>query len=239
KYVELKDSYKSIRESFVHAGAANKCKVIIKPVHSESITVDNPAQILDGLDGILVAPGFGYRGVEGKIQAIRYARENKIPFLGICLGMQCAVIEFSRNVLQLKEANSTEMDEQTPHPVIDIMEEQKKITNMGGTMRLGSYSCSLLPGSLSESIYQKPEIAERHRHRYEFNNAYTAQFEAAGLTISGINRKNNLVEIIEIKDHPWFIGVQFHPEYRSTVAHPHPLFVSFVKAAIEHQTRGK
>ncbi|MDY0343958.1 MAG: CTP synthase [Lentimicrobium sp.] len=236
KYVELKDAYKSIRESFVHAGATNKCKVVVKPVHSESISADTAAQILQGLDGILVAPGFGYRGIEGKIEAIRYARENAIPFFGICLGMQCAVIEFSRNVLHLKNAHSTEMEPETPFPVIDIMEEQKRVTNMGGTMRLGSYSCSLIPGSRSEKIYQKQEVAERHRHRYEFNNQYLDQFEEAGLKAAGINRENNLIEIVELSNHPWFIGVQFHPEYLSTVATPHPLFVSFVKAAMAYQT---
>lgn len=235
KYVELKDAYKSIRESFVHAGATNKCSVVIKPVHSESITAGTAAQALEGLDGILVAPGFGYRGIEGKIEAIRYARENAIPFFGICLGMQCAVIEFGRNVLHLKDAHSTEMEPQTPFPVIDIMEEQKRVTHMGGTMRLGSYSCSIIPGSMSEKIYQKQEIAERHRHRYEFNNQYLDQFETAGLKAAGINKENNLVEIVELSNHPWFIGVQFHPEYLSTVANPHPLFVSFVKAAMEYQ----
>lgn len=239
KYVELKDAYKSINESFVHAGAANKCKVVVKPVHSESISSETVAQMLDGLDGILVAPGFGYRGIEGKIEAIRYAREHAIPFFGICLGMQCAVIEFSRNVLRLNGAHSTEMDPETPYPVIDIMEEQKRVTNMGGTMRLGSYSCSIIPGSKSEKIYQKQEIAERHRHRYEFNNQYLEQFEEAGLKAAGINRQNNLIEIVELDNHPWFIGVQFHPEYLSTVASPHPLFVSFVKAAMEYHNSRK
>ena len=236
KYVELKDAYKSINESFVHAGATNKCKVIVKPIHSESVTDENASEIFQGLDGMLVAPGFGSRGIEGKIAAVRYAREQNIPFLGICLGMQCAVIEFGRNVLHLEGANSTEMEPETPFPVIDIMEEQKMISNLGGTMRLGSYPCDIEPGSKSAAIYQKSEIAERHRHRYEFNNQYLEQYEAAGLKATGINTQNNLVEIVELSSHPWFIGVQFHPEYRSTVASPHPLFVSFVKASMEYHT---
>jgi len=233
KYVELKDSYKSISEAFIHAGAANDCKVSIEWIHSENITDENVAEKFKGLKGILVAPGFGQRGIEGKITAIKYARENSVPFFGICLGMQCAVIEFARNVLGFKDANSTEMNPGTTNPVIDLLEAQKKITNKGGTMRLGSYPCNVSPDTNAWEIYKKKEITERHRHRYEFNNEYLADFEKAGMTASGINPEGGLVEIVEIKDHPWFVGVQFHPEYKSTVANPHPLFVNFVKAAIE------
>ncbi|MCW3104584.1 MAG: synthase [Bacteroidetes bacterium] len=233
KYVELKDSYKSISESFIHAGATNDCKVSIEWIHSESITDENVGERFKGLKGILVAPGFGQRGIEGKISAIRYARENNVPFFGICLGMQCAVIEFARNVLGFKDANSTEMNPGTTNPVIDLLEAQKKITNKGGTMRLGAYPCHITPETNAWEIYRKKEITERHRHRYEFNNEYLADFEKAGMTASGINPEGGLVEIVEIKDHPWFVGVQFHPEYKSTVANPHPLFVNFVKAAIE------
>jgi CTP synthase len=236
KYVELQDSYKSILESFIHAGAINEVKVNVRSIHSEYITKDNFEQKMKGLDGILVAPGFGERGIEGKIKAVRFARENGIPFLGICLGMQMAVIEFGRNVLGLKDANSTEMDEQTPHPVISLMEEQKNITNMGGTMRLGAWDCDLKEGSLVARVYHgNTHITERHRHRYEFNNAYKDQFEKAGLIASGINTDTQLVEIIELPDHPWFIGVQYHPEYKSTVANPHPLFVGFIKAVQLHK----
>ena len=234
KYVELKDAYKSINESFVHAGAANQFKVKVKSIHSESIDSSTVEAALAGLDGILVAPGFGSRGIEGKIEAIKYARENKIPFLGICLGMQSAVVEFGRNVLGLSDAHSTEMNPETSYPVIDIMEEQKSIQDMGGTMRLGSYPCTIEEGSKAFSVYGIKEIEERHRHRFEFNNQYLKQYQDAGMLTPGINTRNNLVEIIELKDHPWFIGVQFHPEYKSTVANPHPLFVSFVKAAIEY-----
>lgn len=233
KYVELKDAYKSINESFVHASAENECKVSLKLIHSEHINPSNVADILKELHGILVAPGFGLRGIEGKIEAIRYARENKIPFFGICLGMQCAVIEFGRNVLGLAGAHSTEMNPETKYPVIDLMEEQKKIKGMGGTMRLGSYPCMLNKGANVYRIYQTMNISERHRHRYEFNNEYLEAYEKAGMLAAGMNTKDNLVEIIELKDHPWFIGVQFHPEYKSTVAKPHPIFVDFVKAAIE------
>ena len=236
KYVELKDAYKSINESFVHAGAVNKHKVIVKPIHSELITPVTVEELLKGLDGILVAPGFGNRGIEGKIEAIKYVRENKIPFLGICLGMQCAVIEYGRNVLGLKGAHSTEMDIETPYPVIDIMEEQKSIEDMGGTMRLGSYPCTIEKGTKTFDVYGSVDIAERHRHRYEFNNQFIKQYQDSGMKTPGINTRNNLVEIIELIDHPWFIGVQFHPEYRSTVANPHPLFVSFVKAAIKYRS---
>ncbi len=235
KYVELKDAYKSIIESFTHAGTANECKVKLEMVHSEEVNAENAEEMLSNLDGILVAPGFGNRGIEGKIEAVRYARENKIPFLGICLGMQCAVIEFARNVLKLENANSTEFNKRTPNPVIDIMEMQKKISGMGGTMRLGAYPCHLKEGSLAYEAYNTIEIAERHRHRYEFNNHYSAAYENAGMKLSGLNPKENLVEIIELKDHPWFLGVQFHPEYKSTVARPHPVFVRFVKAVIDNK----
>ena len=239
KYVELKDAYKSITESFIHAGAVNEYRVTVKTVHSETINEKNVGEKLAGLDGILVAPGFGPRGIEGKIVTIRHARENKIPFLGICLGMQCAVVEFGRNVLGLKGANSTEFDNETAFPVIDMMEEQKKIAGLGGTMRLGSFPCKLKKASKVYSIYKTENIRERHRHRYEFNNQYTELFQKAGMVPVGINEKDNLVEIIELKGHPWFIGVQFHPEFKSTVANPHPLFVAFVKAAMEYAGKSK
>jgi CTP synthase len=232
KYVELKDSYKSIAEAFIHAGAVNDCKVKLEWIHSESLTEENIEQKLNGLKAVLVAPGFGNRGIEGKIAAIKYAREHNIPFLGICLGMQCAVIEYARNVLGLKDAHSREMNPATSSPVIDLIEAQKNISHMGGTMRLGAYACRLEDGSLVHSIYGKTNITERHRHRYEFNNEYTKEFTNAGLVLSGINPDAGLVEIIEIPNHPFFIGVQFHPEYKSTVENPHPLFVGFVKAAL-------
>jgi CTP synthase len=237
KYIELQDAYKSILESFIHAGAMNECQVQIMNVHSEFITADNVAEKLAGLDGLLVAPGFGHRGVEGKIVAVKYARENALPFFGICLGMQMAVIEFARNVLGLKEAHSTEMDPETSEPVIDLMEEQKKITVKGGTMRLGAYPCDLKEGSLAYKIYGKASISERHRHRWEFNNKYLDQFEKAGMIASGKNPGTGLVEIIELPtgsgghNHPFFIGVQYHPELKSTVENPQPIFVHFVKAA--------
>jgi CTP synthase len=236
KYIELKDSYKSIVEAFNHAGAENECRVELKWIHSESLKTENIEQKLGDLKGLLVAPGFGERGIEGKIAAIKYARENKIPFFGICLGMQCAVVEYARNVLGLANAHSTEIDPKTPHPVIDLMTEQKTVVEKGGTMRLGAYKCQLTPGSLANKIYEKEEISERHRHRFEFNNKYLELFNNAGMLTTGINPANNLVEIVEIPDHPWFVGVQFHPEYKSTVAAPHPLFVSFVKAAVEVAT---
>lgn len=241
KYVELKDAYKSISESFIHAGAENNCKVNVKMIHSEMIEEGENGNILAGLDGILVAPGFGSRGIEGKINAVRYAREHNIPFLGICLGMQCAVIEFARNVLGLDKANSTEFNQKTPFPVIDMMEDQKKISGLGGTMRLGRFDCNLVVGSKAFEVYNMENIAERHRHRYEFNNKFSDDFTKVGMIQSGINRQGKLVEIIELKDHPWFIGVQFHPEYKSTVDKPHPLFVNFVKAAKEFadEFRGK
>ncbi|WP_291963534.1 CTP synthase [Maribacter sp.] len=236
KYVELQDSYKSILEAFIHAGAANEVKVVVKSVHSEYITAANYESKLKGLDAILVAPGFGERGIEGKVKAVEYARVMKIPFLGICLGMQMAVIEYARNVLNLANANSTEMDEETSDPVISIMEEQKTVTDMGGTMRLGAWDCELKDGSLVKEMYDgASQISERHRHRYEFNNAYLEQLENAGLKATGFNKETNLVEIVELNDHPWFIGVQYHPEYKSTVANPHPLFVGLVKAALAHK----
>jgi CTP synthase len=231
KYVELQDSYKSILESFIHAGAENEVKVIVKSVHSEYINEDNIAEKLSGLDGILVAPGFGERGIEGKVAAVRYARENNLPFFGICLGMQMAVIEYSRNVLGIKDANSVEMDPNTLNPVINLMEEQKNVTDMGGTMRLGSWKCELSEGSKVSEVYGAKSIEERHRHRYEYNDSYRSQLEAAGMKATGTNPETGLVEIIEIPAHPWFIGVQYHPEYKSTVANPHPLFIAFVKAA--------
>jgi CTP synthase len=231
KYIELQDAYKSILESFIHAGAVNETKVQVVNVHSEFITDDNVSEKLAGLDGLLVAPGFGHRGTEGKIIAVKFARENDLPFFGICLGMQMAVIEFARNVLGIKDAHSTEMDGHTTNPVINMMEEQKKIKMMGGTMRLGAYPCEIAKGSLAEKIYGSTEISERHRHRYEFNNDYYEQFEAAGMKASGINPNTALVEIMEIPTHPFFIGVQYHPELKSTVENPAPLFVHFIQAA--------
>jgi CTP synthase len=231
KYIELQDAYKSILESFVHAGAMNECKVQILNVHSESITSENVAEKLGNLDGLLVAPGFGHRGIEGKITAVKYARENQLPFFGICLGMQMAVIEFARNVLGLAKAHSTEMQADTPVPVIDLMENQKKITVKGGTMRLGAYPCAIEEGTLARTIYGKSLISERHRHRYEFNNEYLQQFEEAGMIASGKNPESGLVEIIELPGHPFFIGVQYHPELKSSVENPQPIFVHFIKAA--------
>jgi CTP synthase len=233
KYIELKDAYKSIAEALIHAGVSNEARVVVDWIHSEKIDERNVAEKLGNLQGILVAPGFGDRGIEGKISAIRYARENKIPFFGICLGMQCAAIEFSRNVLGYVDAHSTEMNSDTKHAVIDIMEEQKKVTKKGGTMRLGEYPCNITKNTKTHQVYGKTRITERHRHRYEFNNKYIKKFEEAGMLCVGINPDSNLVEIIELKNHPWFIGVQFHPEYKSTVENPHPLFVRFVKAALE------
>jgi CTP synthase len=230
KYIELKDAYKSIAEAFIHAGVANDCKVNLTWIHSESIDDKNVQKQLKGLKGILVAPGFGERGIEGKVTAIKYARENNIPFLGICLGMQCAVIEFARNVLGMQDAHSTEMNKTTTSPVIHLLESQKKVTKKGGTMRLGAYNCKITKETLAMEIYQKELISERHRHRYEFNNKYLIDFEKAGMKATGINPENELVEIVELDNHPWFVGVQFHPEYKSTVANPHPLFVNFVKA---------
>jgi CTP synthase len=237
KYVELQDSYKSILEAFIHAGAENEVKVKVESVHSEYINSDNVELKLGHLDGVLVAPGFGERGIDGKIDAVKYVRENNIPFLGICLGMQMAVIEFSRNVLGLADAASTEMNSKTANPVIDLMEDQKTITDKGGTMRLGAWACDLKLGSSVRDIYKAESITERHRHRYEFNGDYKEQLEAAGMIATGINPDTGLVEIIEIPEHPWFVGVQYHPEYKSTVAKPHPLFVAFVKAALNFNKR--
>jgi len=232
KYVELQDSYKSILEAFIHAGAENEVKVNVVSIHSEYIDDDTIARKIAHLDGVLVAPGFGERGIEGKIKAVQYARENKLPFFGICLGMQMAVIEYSRNVLGLKNACSVEVDGATSNPVINLMEEQKNITDMGGTMRLGAWDCELIENSRVSEAYRTSLISERHRHRYEYNNEYKGQLEKAGLRTTGINPKTGLVEIIEIPEHPWFVGVQYHPEYKSTVANPHPLFVAFVQAAV-------
>jgi CTP synthase len=235
KYVELQDAYKSITESFVHAGAETHCKVNVRYVHSEYVDESNVSEKLAGVSGVLIAPGFGTRGIEGKIVAIRYARENKIPMLGVCLGMQCAVVEFARDVLGYKDAHSVEIMPGTTHPVIDMMEDQKNITKMGGTMRLGAYPCKLKEGSKVREIYGTEMISERHRHRYEFNNKYLPEFEKAGMIATGINPDHNLVEIVEIPSHPFFIGVQFHPEYKSTAMHPHPLFVALVNAAIAYK----
>lgn len=237
KYLELQDAYKSILEAFVHAGAVNECQVQIQNVHSEYITDKNVSEKLAGLDGLLVAPGFGQRGVEGKITAVQYARENGLPFFGICLGMQMAVIEFARNVLGLKEAHSTEMDPKSPDPVIDLMEEQKEITAKGGTMRLGAYPCDVKAGTLAHRIYGQDRVSERHRHRWEFNNHYLEQFEKAGMVASGKNTGTGLVEIVELPNHPFFIGVQYHPELKSTVESPQPIFVHFIKAAREYSEK--
>jgi CTP synthase len=231
--VELQDAYKSILESFVHAGAVNECKVQVQYIHSEFITPENVAEKLGGLDGLLVAPGFGHRGIDGKITAVKYARESGLPFFGICLGMQMAAIEFARHVLGIADAHSTEMMPESRDAVIDMMEEQKKITIKGGTMRLGAYSCDIKEGSLAQRIYGSLRVSERHRHRYEFNNKYLDQFEQHGMIASGRNPETGLVEIIELSNHPFFIGVQYHPELKSTVERPSPLFVHFVKAAKE------
>ena len=237
KYVELQDSYKSILEAFIHAGAANEVKVKVVSIHSEYLTVENVSKKLKGLHGVLVAPGFGERGIEGKIKAVQYAREEGIPFLGICLGMQMAVIEYTRNVLGITEANSTEMAPETSEPVINLMETQKEVTHKGGTMRLGAWDCTLLPNTLASTVYgNASKISERHRHRFEFNNDYKEALGAKGMVASGINTETGLVEIVEIPSHPWFVGVQYHPEYKSTVANPHPLFVHFIKAALVHAT---
>ncbi|UOB17984.1 CTP synthase [Abyssalbus ytuae] len=235
KYVELQDSYKSILESFIHAGAENEVEVKVQSIHSEYIDDKVLSEKISKLDGILVAPGFGERGIQGKIDTVKCARENNIPFLGVCLGMQMAVIEFARNVLKLEDANSTEMNANTPYPVIDIMEEQKSITQMGGTMRLGAWECKLKEGTLAREIYGNETIFERHRHRYEYNDEFKEQIEAAGLVSSGFNPETGLVEIVELPSHPWFIGVQYHPEYKSTVANPHPLFVAFIQAALKYK----
>ncbi len=232
KYTELPDAYKSIVESFVHAGTMNDCRVKLHYVNSEKLTPENVSEKLGKMGGILVAPGFGSRGIEGKITAIHFARTKKIPFLGICLGMQCAVIEYARNVLGHRDATSTEMDPTTKHPVVNLMEEQKGVTAKGGTMRLGAYPCTLQKGSRTYDAYGTEQISERHRHRYEFNNEYLAEFEDAGMKAAGVNPETGLVEVVEIPEHPWFVGTQFHPEYKSTVKYPHPLFGAFVKAAL-------
>ena len=231
KYVELQDSYKSILESFIHAGSVNSVKVNVQPIHSESIDKTNVKSLMSNLDGVLVAPGFGERGIEGKIISIEYARVNNIPFLGICLGMQMAVIEYARNVVGLKNANSTEMDSDTKYPVISLMEDQVNVEKKGGTMRLGSWKCEISKGTLTHDIYKKNIIKERHRHRYELNFNYIESLTKSGMVLCGKNPETDLVEIIELPNHSWFIGVQFHPEYQSTVDKPHPLFKSFIKAA--------
>lgn len=235
KYVELQDAYKSIKEALIHGGVENECKINDIDIQSEKINKKNVKELLGNLDGIIVAPGFGGRGIEGKIEAVKYARENNIPFFGICLGMQCAAIEFTRNVLNLKDAHTVEIDEDTKNPVIDLMDEQKDIENLGGTMRLGAYNCKLVKGSKSYDVYKTDMVAERHRHRFEFNNDYREKFEAAGMKIAGVNPEKDLVEIIELSNHPWFVGVQFHPEYKSTVKRPHPLFVGFVDAVVKNR----
>ena len=235
KYVELQDSYKSILEAIIHAGAVNETEVVVVSIHSEFLNQINAEEQLKELHGLIVAPGFGGRGIEGKIDAISYVRENNIPFFGICLGMQMAVIEYARNVLMHTNANSTEIDENTDYPVIDLMESQKGVVNKGGTMRLGKWNCNLTKGSKVAEVYGKEQITERHRHRFEFNNQHkTEVFEKGTLKVSGVNPETGLVEIVENQDHPWFVGVQFHPEYKSTVSNPHPLFVAFIKASIDY-----
>lgn len=236
KYVEHHDAYKSIAEAFVHAGAKNDARVVIKWVQSESVTRENVNKLLEGCSGVLVAPGFGDRGIEGKVEAITYAREQKIPFFGICLGMQCSVVEVARNLCGWEEANSTEFDEASSKPVIDLMDDQRNVEDKGGTMRLGSYDCTLTKGSHAFQAYGKTDITERHRHRYEFNNTFKEKLETVGLLATGMHPSRNLVEIVELKDHPWFVGVQFHPELKSTVSTPHPLFVEFVAASLTHQS---
>jgi CTP synthase len=237
KYNELPDAYKSIYESFILAGAANLCKVKVHPIHAEALegSYEEVKTLLAPFHGILVAPGFGDRGIEGKLKAIKYTREHQVPFFGICLGMQCACVEFARSVLNLNRAASTEVDGQTPHPVIHLMSHQKHVSRKGGTMRLGAYDCHLKPDSLSFKAYGTAQISERHRHRWEFNNKYLSQFEENGLKSVGVNPESDLVEIVELQGHPWFVGVQFHPELKSTVEHPHPLFVSFVAAVMKYQ----
>ncbi len=239
KYVELHDAYKSIVESFIHAGAYNECEVNVNWILSDDVTNENVDATLKGLDGVLVAPGFGERGVEGKIETIKYVRENNIPFFGICLGMQCSVIEFARNVIGLKNAASTEQTPETLYPVINLMEEQKKVTKKGGTMRLGQYKCKIKTGTIAHSIYGQDEIKERHRHRYEFNNEYLDQFEENGMIASGTNPETGLVEIVEIPKHRFFIAAQYHPEYKSTVLKPQPIFMAFIKASLKYSQENK
>ena len=239
KYTELPDAYKSINESFIHAGAINHCKVKVTYVPAEQVTNENAAEKLAGMSGIFVAPGSGVRGFEGKVAAVKYARENNIPFFGVGLGMQASIIEFARNVLGMADAHSRELDPQTKYPVIDLMEEQKKVTEKGGTMRLGGYPCALKAGSKAAAAYGSDSVVERHRHRYEFNGAYLQQFEAAGMIATGTNPETGLVEVLEMKNHPWFVAVMYNPEYKSTVSTPAPLFVAFVAAALEYQKQNK
>lgn len=235
KYVELKDAYKSINEAFIHAGTAHRCKVNLKWIHSEKITKQNVAKQLDGLDGILVAPGFGSRGITGKLNAVQYAREQKVPFLGICLGMQCAVIEFARHVIGWDDAHTVEISAESKRPVISLMQDQKNISEKGGTMRLGAYKCELKSDSKIYDAYNREVINERHRHRFEFNSEYLEDFEKHGMIATGKNPETGLVEVVELEDHPWFVGVQFHPEYKSTVAEPHALFMAFINAAMNEK----
>lgn len=235
KYMELQDAYKSIYESFVHAGAMNECKVEVVKIHSESVDPDNVDKLLGDVHGVLVAPGFGQRGIEGKLTAIKYVRENNIPFFGICLGMQCAMVEFAQNVLGWEMAASTEVDEATEIPIIHLMEDQKDISTKGGTMRLGAWPCAVTPGTKVYDCYESEHIEERHRHRYEFNNEYLEDFQTKGVIFSGMNPDKHLVEMVELANHPWFVGVQFHPELKSTVENPHPLFKGFVSAAMEYK----
>ncbi|MEO6874042.1 MAG: CTP synthase [Opitutaceae bacterium] len=239
KYIELQDAYKSVYESITHAGIANNCRINVVRFDAEDLEKKGGLAKLKGLDGILVPGGFGDRGTEGKIAAAKYAREHKIPYYGLCLGLQIAVIEFARNVLKLKGANSTEFEANPRHPVINMMEEQKQVIDKGATMRLGSYECALTPGTHAAKAYGTPSVRERHRHRYEVNNAYVDQLKAAGMVISGVNKRRNLVEIIELKNHPWFVAVQFHPEFQSKPNRAHPLFAAFIAAAIKHQKPAK
>ena len=239
KYIELQDAYKSVYESVTHAGIANNCRVNIVRIDAEDLEKKGGLAVLKKLDGILVPGGFGDRGTEGKIAAAKYARENRIPYYGLCLGLQIAVIEFARNVLRLKGANSTEFDPHSPHPVINMMAEQKKVIDKGATMRLGSYECAVTPGTHAHKAYKADSIRERHRHRFEVNNAYVGQFQRAGLLVSGLNPRRNLVEIVELKDHPWFLAVQFHPEFQSKPNQAHPLFAAFIAATLRHQRGGR
>jgi CTP synthase len=238
KYIELQDAYKSVYESITHAGIANNCKVKIRRIDAEDLEKKGGLAALKGLDGILVPGGFGDRGTEGKIAAAKFARESKVPYYGLCLGLQIAVIEFARNVLKLEGANSTEFDPRPAHPVINMMEEQKKIIDKGATMRLGSYECALTPGTLAHKAYGADSVRERHRHRYEVNNAYVGQLQGAGMVVSGVNPRRNLVEVIELKNHPWFLGTQAHPEFQSKPNKAHPLFAAFIGAALKSRKRG-
>jgi CTP synthase len=237
KYIELQDAYKSVYESVTHAGIANNCKVNVRRIDAEDLQKSGGLAQLRSLDGILVPGGFGDRGTAGKIAAARWAREHKLPYFGLCLGLQISVIEIARNVLRLPGANSTEIDPQTRHPVINMMEEQKKTIDKGATMRLGSYECAIRPGTHAARAYRAASVRERHRHRYEVNNAYVAQLQKAGVVVSGVNPRRNLVEIIELKNHPWFVAVQFHPEFQSKPNRAHPLFAAFIAAAIKHRKR--